>query len=144
MNNASILFVDDQPVILAALKKDFRDEPYEKHFTSSCKEALEILEKEQIHVIVTDLSMPGESGQNLLKVVMEKYPLIVRIVLSGQTDINTILKVANEGRVFKYISKPWKLEEEFKPAIREAIEYYKMKINRLEKQMVSTESHNNI
>lgn len=138
MNNASILFIDDQPVILAALKKDFHDEPYEKHFASSCKEALDILEKEQIHVIVTDLSMPRESGQNLLKIVMESYPLIVRIVLSGQTDVNTILAVANDSRIFKYISKPWKLEEEFKPAIRDALEYYQMKINRSAKQMVST------
>ena len=139
MENTSILFVDDQPVILTALKKDFRDEPYEKYFASSCAEALEILEKGQICVIVTDLSMPENCGQKLLKIVMEKYPQIVRIVFSGQTDVNTILAVANEGRIFKYISKPWKLEEEFKPAIREAIEYYKMKMNRSEKQMVSTE-----
>lgn len=139
MGNTSILFVDDQPVILTALKKDFHDEPYEKHFASSCAEALEILEKEQIHVIVTDLSMPEIGGQKLLKIIMDKYPQIVRIVLSGQTNVNTILAVANESRVFKYIAKPWKLEEEFKPAIKDALEYYQMKINRSEKQMVPAE-----
>ena len=138
MERSTILFVDDQAVILAALKRAFLDEPFEKLFASSSKEAFEFLEKKQIHVIVTDLGMPEMGGQKLLEIVMEKYPHIVRIVLSGQTDINTLHAVANDGKVFKIIPKPWKLEEEFKPAIRDAIEYYNKKMDRAAKQMANS------
>ena len=124
MEKPTILFVDDQEVTLAALKRAFLDEPYEKIFVHSGKEALDILEKKQVQVIVTDLGMPEMDGRQLLKIVMEKHPHSVRIVLSGQSDITTLLTAVNEGKVFKYITKPWKLEEEFKPAIKEAIEYY--------------------
>ena len=124
MEKPTILFVDDQEVTLAALKRAFLDEPYEKIFLHSGSEALEILEKQQVHVIVTDLGMPEMDGRQLLKIVKEKYPNTVRIVLSGQTDITTLLTAVNEGKVYKFIAKPWKLEEEFKPAIREAIEYH--------------------
>ena len=124
MEKPTILFVDDQEVTLAALKRAFLDEPYEKLFVHSGKEALEILEKQQVHVLVTDLGMPEMDGRQLLKIVMEKYPDTVRMVLSGQSNINTLLTAVNEGKVYKFITKPWKLEEEFKPAIKEAIEYY--------------------
>lgn len=124
MEKPVILFVDDQEVTLAALKRAFLDEPYEKIFVRSGKEALEILEKQQVHVIVTDLGMPEMDGRQLLKIVMEKYPRTVRAVLSGQNNINTLLTAVNEGKVYKFITKPWKLEEEFKPAIRDAVEHY--------------------
>ena len=122
MKQSTILFVDDQDLILTALKRAFLDEPYEKIFVSSGKEALEILEKRQVHVIVADLGMPDMDGSQLLKTVRAKYPDIVRIVLSGQSDVPTLLDAVNESLVFRYITKPWKFEEEFKPAIRDAIE----------------------
>ena len=124
MKKPTILFVDDQEVTLATLKRAFLDEPYEKIFVHSGKEAIEILEKQQVHVIVTDLGMPEMNGRQLLKIVMEKYPDTVRMVLSGQSNINTLLDAVNEGKVYKFITKPWKLEEEFKPAIEAAIEYH--------------------
>ena len=124
MEKPVILFVDDQEVTLAALNRAFLDEPYEKIFVHSGKEALEILEKQQVHVIVTDLGMPEMDGRQLLKIVMEKHPHTVRVVLSGQNNINTLLTAVNEGKVYKFITKPWKFEEEFKPAIRDAVEHY--------------------
>ncbi len=123
MEKPIILFVDDQEVTLAALKRAFLDEPYEKIFAHSGKEALEILEKKQVQVIVTDLSMPEMNGRQLLKIVMEKYPCTTRMIVSGSTQISILLAVVNECKIFKYIVKPWKFEEEFKPAIREAIEH---------------------
>ncbi len=124
MEKPTILFVDDQEVTLAALKRAFLDEPYEKIFVHSGKEALEILEKKQVQVIVTDLGMPEMDGRQLLKIVKEKHPHTTRIILSGSTQISTLLEAVNECEIFKYIIKPWKLEEEFKPAIRDAIEHY--------------------
>ncbi len=66
-------------------------------------------------------------GLELLRIVKERYPNIVRMVLSGYTQVTTLLTAINQGEIYKYITKPWKLEEEFKPSIREAIEYYEAK-----------------
>ena len=139
MERPTILFVDDQEIILDALKRAFLDEPYEKIFALSGKKALEILEKKQVHVIVTDLAMPEMNGRQLLKIVKKKHPRTVRIALSAQSNITSLLSTINECKVFKFIPKPWKLEEELKPAIKEAIEYYNKKTDNKTKQIVSTE-----
>ncbi len=126
MEQRTILFVDDEKKVLMSLKRGLLDEPYRSLFAESGKEALEVLEKEEVHVIVTDMRMPEMSGLELLKIVKEKYPQIVRLVLSGYTQITTLLTAINQGEIFKFITKPWKLEEEFKCVIRQAVEYYNL------------------
>jgi DNA-binding NtrC family response regulator len=64
------------------------------------------------------------SGIELLRIVKEKYPRIVRLVLSGYTQVGTLLTAINQGEIFKFITKPWKLEEEFKSIIKEALARY--------------------
>ncbi len=127
MEKRTVLFVDDEERLLNSLKRGFLDEPYNTIFANSGKEALEILEKKDVHVLVTDMRMPEMGGLELLKIVKEKYPHIVRMVLSGYTQVGTLLTAINQGEIYKYITKPWKLEEEFIPSIREAIEYYEAK-----------------
>jgi len=124
MEKKTVLFVDDEEKILASLKRGLLDEPYKTLFASSGKKALEILERNQVHVIVTDMRMPEMSGLELLKAAKKEYPNVIRMVLSGYTQISTLLTAINQGEIFRFITKPWKLEEEFKPAIREAAEYY--------------------
>lgn len=120
----TVLFVDDEEKILKSLKRGLLYEPYKKIFANSGQEALEVLEGNQVHIIVTDMRMPEMNGLELLKIVKEKYPHIVRMVLSGYTQISTLLTAINQGEIYKYITKPWKLDEEFVPAVRSAIEYY--------------------
>ncbi len=127
MENRTVLFVDDEEKLLHSLKRGFLDEPYNTLFANSGKEALEILEKKEVHVLVTDMRMPEMDGLELLKIVKERYPDIIRMVLSGYTQVSTLLTAINQGEIYKYITKPWKLEEEFKPSIREAIEFYETK-----------------
>ena len=124
MENRTILFVDDEEKILKSLERGLLDEPYNCLFTTSGKEALEILEKNEVHVIVTDMRMPEMSGLELLRAVKEKYPHIVRLVLSGYTQVTTLLTAINQGEIFKFITKPWRLEEDFKSVLKEAVEYY--------------------
>ncbi|PKL49391.1 MAG: hypothetical protein CVV39_03020 [Planctomycetes bacterium HGW-Planctomycetes-1] len=124
MDRKVILFVDDEVKVLNSLRRGLIDEPYETLFADSGKKALEILEQKEVHILVTDMRMPEMSGLELLKIVREKYPKIVRIVLSGYTQIATLLTAINQGEIYKYITKPWQMEEEFKPAIRQAIEFY--------------------
>ena len=127
MEKRTVLFVDDEEKLLKSLKRGFLDEPYDTLFATSGKKALEILEHNEVHVLITDMRMPEMGGLELLKIVKEQYPHIVRMVLSGYTQVTTLLTAINQGEIYKYITKPWKLEEEFKPAIREAIEYYEAK-----------------
>ncbi len=124
MEKRTVLFVDDEQKILRSLKRGLLAEPYKTLFANSGKEALEILQNNEVHVIVTDMRMPKMTGLELLRTVKKEYPHIVRMVLSGYTQITTLLTAINQGEIYKFITKPWKLEEEFKPAVRQAIDYY--------------------
>ncbi len=130
MYDRTILFVDDEEKVLNSLKRGLLDEPYQTLYANSGKEALEILEKNEVHIIVTDMRMPEMSGLELLGIVKEKYPNIVRLVLSGYTQINTLLTAINQGEIFKFITKPWKLEEEFKSILKQAVDYYDLHAER--------------
>ncbi len=120
----TVLFVDDDEMVLRSLDRALRDEQYNSLFANGGKEALEILKRNEVHVMVTDMCMPDMLGFELLRIVKKEYPYITRMVLSGYTEAGNILKAVNEGEVFRYIPKPWKLEEEFKPAVRQGIDYY--------------------
>ncbi len=124
MEKRTVLFVDDEEQILRSLKRGLFDEAYTCLFANSAKEAIKILKENEVHVIVTDMRMPEMNGLELLKIVKAEYPQIVRMVLSGYTQITTLLTAINQAEIYKYITKPWKLEEEFKPTIRAAIDFY--------------------
>lgn len=126
MEKRTVLFVDDEEKVLTSLRRGLLDEPYNTLFANSGKKALETLEQQEVHVIVTDMRMPEMGGLELLRIVKEDYPHIIRMVLSGYTQVSTVLTAINQGEVYKYITKPWKLEEEFKPSILEAIEHYNL------------------
>lgn len=124
MEQRTVLFVDDEENVLSALRRGLLDEPYHTLFARSGREALEILARRPVHVIVTDMRMPEMGGLDLLRTVKKNYPHVVRMVLSGYTQVTTLLTAINQGEVFRFITKPWRLEDEFKPAVREAVRYY--------------------
>ncbi len=124
MDKRTVLFVDDEERILNSLKRSLMDEPYETLFANSGSQALEILEQEQVHVIVSDLCMPEMGGLELLRIVKDGYPHIIRLVLSGNTDRELLLSAINQGEISRFIPKPWESNEEFKTIVRQAIEYY--------------------
>ncbi len=124
MEKRTVLFVDDEENVLSALRRGLLDEPYNTLFARSGREALEILAHSPVHVIVTDMRMPEMGGLDLLRTVKEEYPHVVRMVLSGYTQVTTLLTAINQGEVFRFVTKPWRLEDEFKPAVREAVQYY--------------------
>jgi len=124
MEKKTVLFVDDEEKLLRSLRRGLIDEPYKTLFANNGKEALEILRTKDVHVLVTDMRMPEMGGLELLRIAKREHPQIVRMVLSGYTQISTLLTAINDGEVYKFITKPWKLEEEFKPAILQALEYY--------------------
>jgi len=101
-----ILFVDDETNLLAGLQRMLRSmrNEWQMAFAPGGHEALEILRSDSFDVIVTDMRMPGMDGCRLLNEVKERYPEIVRIILSGHSDKEEVLK--SIGPVHQYLSKP--------------------------------------
>jgi response regulator RpfG family c-di-GMP phosphodiesterase len=119
-----VLFVDDEHLMHQSIRRGLLNEPYEQLFADSGHTALKILESHDVSVMVTDLKMPEMDGIELLKIVAEKYPDITRIVLTGYYQVSNILQAINSGHIHRYLTKPWKMEEEFIPTVRQAIEYH--------------------
>lgn len=128
MKDRIVLFVDDEVNILDSIRRGLIGESYKCLFATSGEKALAILEETNISVIVTDMRMPKMNGLELLKIVKEKYPNVVKIVLTGYTQLPQILATINQVDVFKFITKPWKLEEELMVVITQALEYYELKV----------------
>lgn len=125
--NNIVLFVDDEENILKSLKRGLMREKYKKLFASSGEDALRMMKHNDVSVIVTDMRMPGMNGLELLRQVKSLYPDTVKIVLSGYTQLPQVLATVNQVDIFKFITKPWDMEHEFKKVINEAIDFYNVK-----------------
>lgn len=101
-----LLFVDDEPLVLQGLQRTLHSmrAEWDMTFVGGGDEALEALQRQPYDAIITDMRMPRMDGAQLLEKVKERYPEIVRIVLSGQANRETILRSA--GPAHQYISKP--------------------------------------
>lgn len=134
----NVLFVDDEMHILKAIKRGLYSETFNKFFASSGDEALEIMKKEEIHVIVTDMKMPKMTGLDLLTIVKDEYPDTIKVILSGYTQLQQILVTINRIDIYKFLTKPFDIENEFKQVIYSAIDLYNTrKENRVLKESLS-------
>jgi response regulator RpfG family c-di-GMP phosphodiesterase len=102
-----VLYVDDEKFNLVGFNSAFR-----KHFTvftaESAAEGIEILkDNADISVIISDQRMPKMSGTDFFNEIKNKYPFAVRILLTGYTDMEDLVKAVNEGNIYKYLNKPW-------------------------------------
>ena len=102
-----ILCVDDEPNIVAALKRLFRGSGYQVITATSGAEALACLEQEPVDLVFSDMRMPGMSGAQLLEQIRQRWPHTTRVLLTGYSDINSTIAAINSGEVFRYITKPW-------------------------------------
>ena len=125
--NLSILFVDDEERIVSLLRTIFR-QSYEVHTATSGAQALEIIAKTHIHVIVSDQRMPGMLGIDLLSRVRQLSPNTMRVLLTGYSDLAAIVGSVNDGEVFRYINKPWD-HSEIKSIIAQAAEIAQLTAN---------------
>lgn len=102
-----ILLLDDEPNVLAALKRVFRQEHYDIVTCQTPQEALERLSRERFQLIISDYMMPGMNGGEVLKQVRASYPDVIRIMLTGHADVNAVVSAVKTGAVYKFILKPW-------------------------------------
>jgi DNA-binding NtrC family response regulator len=126
MEKRAVLFVDDDEIVLKSIEKSIADEPYDKYFTTSGEDALEILKREEIHVIVVDIVMPGMDGLELLKIVKKEYPNIVSMVISGYAQSADAMMVLQQEGVYKFIPKNWTFDEDLRTDLRRAIDTYNL------------------
>lgn len=128
-----VLYVDDEVNNLVAFKANFRQR-YEIFTASSAEEATKILDKEEVHVVITDQRMPGVKGVTFLESILEQYPDPVRMLLTGYSDIEAVIDAINKTHIYKYIMKPWK-NEELVEAIEEGYRLYQR--NKERKELIS-------
>lgn len=128
LSKYNVLFVDDEMQVLRAIKRGLHLEKYNKFFATSGEEALKIIEKEEIALIITDMKMPKMDGLSLLKKVNDSNPNIVKVILSGYTNLAQIIATINAINIYKFILKPWDLKTELKPIILEGLEKYEENI----------------
>ena len=103
----TLLLVNDEPSILAALKRLFRREGYTILTAESGRDGLELLAKNEVGIIISDARMPGMDGGEFLGKVRELYPQVLRMMLSGYADLEVVTNAVNRGEVFCFLSKPW-------------------------------------
>ncbi|WP_435749798.1 response regulator [Thauera sp. AutoDN2] len=115
----TLLLVDDEENILAALKRALRRDRYDILTANSGAEGLARLAEQSVDVIVSDQRMPGMTGVEFLREARKAHPDTVRIVLSGYTELKSITDAINEGAIYKFLTKPWD-DEQLRTNIAEA------------------------
>jgi EAL domain-containing protein (putative c-di-GMP-specific phosphodiesterase class I)/FixJ family two-component response regulator len=103
----TLLLVDDEENIVAALRRLLRAEGWLVLGATSAEQALQLMARHEVDVILSDQRMPGMTGVRLLRRVRDLYPNTVRLVLSGYTELQSITDAINEGAIYKFLAKPW-------------------------------------
>jgi len=128
-----LLLVDDEVANLQKLKRTFVGQ-YEVHLAQSGGEALQILGETPIDAIITDQKMPNMTGIEFLELSQKAYPNLVRIILTGFTEVDDLIAAINTGKVHRYITKPWE-PDDIRLAVRDALE--KMELVRENERLAS-------
>ena len=131
-----ILYVDDESDNLTAFQAVFRRQ-FQVLVAQGGQEALALLEQENVDLIISDQRMPGMTGVELLEQVKERYPDVIRMVLTGYSDMQAIVDAINKGNVYHYVTKPWNAVE-LKLILDKALETYslRLRMRELEKQNI--------
>ena len=122
-----VLYVDDEEVNLRGFKANFR-KFFKVHTSTSPTEAIQILKDNTIHVIITDQRMPEMTGTQFLEKILPDHPDVVKIILTGFTDIAAIQDGINRCGIYKYITKPWDFEE-MKSTLDKAMKVYQTAVD---------------
>jgi len=119
-----ILVVDDDAGIVALLETELGG-VFKVFTATSGAEALAIMEKEPIQLVVADQRMPEMTGIELMKELVAQYPNTMRILMAGDNDVNVLVDAINEGQVYRYITKPWE-PEALKTVVQQGLEKYEL------------------
>ncbi len=117
----TVLCVDDEAGILSALKRLLRPTGYRVLTANSAAAGLELLTRETVDLVISDMRMPEMDGAQFLEQVRERWPDTIRLLLTGYADMTSTIHAINRGQIYRYIAKPWN-DDELPLIIREALE----------------------
>lgn len=120
----TVLFVDDNPVILKTIELAFAKEEYTVLLAASGEEALRLVQEDTPQVIVSDLRMTGMSGLEFLHRARLTNHFFVGMIFTAYLDIDSIMQAVSEEAVWRYITKPWQDNRELVMAVRNAFQYH--------------------
>ncbi len=126
----SLLYVDDEGTNLRVFKSNFR-KFFNVYTTEDPLQAIQILKENEIQVIVTDQRMPNMTGTELLEKILPDHPDLIKIILTGFTDIEAIKDGINRCGIYKYITKPWNFDE-MKAVLDRAMDTYQKSVDSVE------------
>ncbi len=121
-----ILYVDDNEDHLALFKRSFESH-YDIYLAGSGAEAIEVLRRRNIQLVLSDQRMPGMTGVQLFEAIQSEYPDPIRMILTSYTDIDAIIRAINAGRIYRYISKPWD-DRQLKVILDRALESFDLEM----------------
>lgn len=121
----TVLVVDDEPNVLSCLRRLLRTTDMRVLTTTSIQEGFNLMAAHQVGVVVCDQRMPEMTGTEFLRRVRELHPGVVRIVLSGYTDLNSVIDAVNRGAIYKFMTKPWE-DDALIESLQEAFRLYEM------------------
>lgn len=122
----AILYIDDSDQNQISFKSAFSDD-YRIYTASSGRAGLEIMEQKTIQLAITDQRIPDMSGIEFLERILTLHPDCMRMIMTGMTDKDAIIQAFNKGNIYRYVAKPWNLED-LKMSIDSAMEVYNLKI----------------
>ncbi|WP_342117441.1 HD domain-containing phosphohydrolase [Pseudoduganella sp. OTU4001] len=125
----TILCVDDEPNILSSLRRLFRGKGYQVLTAESGAEGLQLLEKETVDLVISDMRMPEMDGARFLAKVRERWPNTVRLLLTGYSDVQSIQDAINCGEIYRYITKPWD-DSDILLIVRQALERHELELEK--------------
>ncbi len=126
----TVLLVDDEPNVLAALRRLLRRDGYRVLLADSADAAMAILAREAVQVIVSDQKMPSMGGVEFFSRIRSLHPETVRLVLSGVSEVGVLTDAINKGAIYKYLNKPWD-DEHFRNEIGEAFRYWRERFGKV-------------
>jgi len=120
-----VLYVDDEVHNLTTFKANFRRH-FDVYTAQSAEEGKQILKEREIHILITDQKMPGLSGVQFLESIISEYPFAIRMILTGHTDMETVIEAINKGQIYRYLTKPFD-DVELKAIIENAYDLYQFR-----------------
>jgi response regulator RpfG family c-di-GMP phosphodiesterase len=105
--SATLLFVDDEPSILSALRRLFRAKGFQVKVAESGQAGLAMLTNESFDLVISDMRMPEMDGVVFLEQVRQRWPDTMRLLLTGYADVTSVMGAINRGEIYRYITKPW-------------------------------------
>ncbi|TMB06633.1 MAG: response regulator [Deltaproteobacteria bacterium] len=127
-----LLVVDDEPDVCDSVHDLLRLE-FEVLKARSADEGYRLMQENEVHIIMTDQRMPRVTGVELLANVRARHPYAIRILFTGYADVEAVIAAINQGRIFRFLRKPWQ-PEEIEGAVREAAAEYDRLVKQAEER----------